>query len=441
MFKNGKNDFDIWQDAINKMDLTEAVAPLVRGRVLLKESEVEMYNKIQKLLNSKGMESCHRFLYSLDPSELTESECAKVNNLYKLGQGRGVIGVDKEDNEETEDAEKTDECDLVAAPVAEVPTLPVAAPAIPMKQSAFTILYSAMRDGTVKTGEAFSNCVDTRSAKADVLSKLERAGYQNISILAIEAGDPDMQGCDNTYCAQPAVAPEIPDYAFEDEKEEKTDEHETPNHHFKHNLNDAINVMKVDKVEDRKTVANALDPVGINASSAMLKANDVAATSMIADEEDEDEETEVAEADDKEEEKDDAADKKDDAKADDKKEEAVEEPDEKLKDDKKSEDTKKEEKEEKKDEESAEEPEKKDDDKEDSKLSASEKESLKDSYKKAFKAAMLKLKFETSFSELSLEDKVKFFTELTKAWGDKADPAEFMTDKEVNQLEKIVVKK
>lgn len=433
MFKNGKNDFDIWQDAINKMDLTEAVAPLVRGRVLLKESEVEMYNKIQKLLNSKGMESCHRFLYSLDPSELTESECSKVNNLYKLGQGRGVIEVDKEDNEETEDAAKTDECDLVAAPVAEVPTLPVAAPAIPMKQSAFTILYSAMRDGTVKTGEAFSNCVDTRSAKADVLSKLERAGYQNISILAIEAGDPDMQGCDNTYCAQPAVAPEIPDYAFEDEKEEETDEHETPNHHFKHNLNDAINVMKVDKVEDRKTVANALDPVGINASSAMLKANDVAATSMIADEE-----TEVADADDKEEEKDDAADKKDDAKADDKKEEVVEEPDEKLKDDKKSEDTKKEEK---KDEESAEEPEKKDDDKEDSKLSASEKESLKDSYKKAFKAAMLKLKFETSFSELSLEDKVKFFTELTKAWGDKADPAEFMTDKEVNQLEKIVVKK
>jgi hypothetical protein len=290
-----------------------------------------------------------------------------------------------------------------------------------------------MRDGTVKTGEAFSNCVDTRSAKADVLSKLERAGYQNISILAIEAGDPDMQGCDNTYCAQPAVAPEIPDYAFEDEKEEKTDEHETPNHHFKHNLNDAINVMKVDKVEDRKTVANALDPVGINASSAMLKANDVAATSMIADEE-----TEVADADDKEEEKDDAADKKDDAKADDKKEEVVEEPDEKLKDDKKSEDTKKEEK---KDEESAEEPEKKDDDKEDSKLSASEKESLKDSYKKAFKAAMLKLKFETSFSELSLEDKVKFFTELTKAWGDNADPAEFMTDREVDQLEKIVVKK
>ena len=54
---------------------------------------------------------------------------------------------------------------------------------------------------------------------------------------------------------------------------------------------------------------------------------------------------------------------------------------------------------------------------------------------------MLKLKFETSFSELSLEDKVKFFTELTKAWGDNTDPAEFMTDKEVDQLEKIVVKK
>jgi len=69
------NDFDTWQKAINKMDLTEAVAPIVRGVMLVEDSQVEMYNKIQKLLNSTGMESCHRFLYNLDPSELSESEC------------------------------------------------------------------------------------------------------------------------------------------------------------------------------------------------------------------------------------------------------------------------------------------------------------------------------------------------------------------------------
>ena len=54
---------------------------------------------------------------------------------------------------------------------------------------------------------------------------------------------------------------------------------------------------------------------------------------------------------------------------------------------------------------------------------------------------MQKCKFKTAFIDLSLEDKVKFFTELSKAWGDKADPSKFMTDKETEQLEKIIVKK
>lgn len=50
-----------------------------------------MYNKIQKLLNTNGMESSHPFLYQLDPLELSEDECDKVNKLYQLGQDRGLI--------------------------------------------------------------------------------------------------------------------------------------------------------------------------------------------------------------------------------------------------------------------------------------------------------------------------------------------------------------
>ena len=86
-----KNDFDIWQEAIDSMDLTEAVAPVVRGVTLLEDTQVEMYNKIQKLLNTDGMESSHPFLYQLDPLELSEDECDKVNKLYQLGQDRGLI--------------------------------------------------------------------------------------------------------------------------------------------------------------------------------------------------------------------------------------------------------------------------------------------------------------------------------------------------------------
>jgi hypothetical protein len=106
----------------------------------------------------------------------------------------------------------------------------------------------------------------------------------------------------------------------------------------------------------------------------------------------------------------------------DKKEEDVEEPDEKLKDDSeaKAEDT---------------------EDKEDE-LSAEEKNSLKDSYKKAFKATMQKCKFfDKCFDDLTLEEKVKFFETMNNAWKNKADPSKFMSAKETEQLEKVVVKK
>ena len=437
MIKNGRNDFDIWSNIVNKMDLTEAVAPVVRGRVLLDESEVETYNKIQKLLNSTGMESSHRFLYSLDPSDLTESEINKVNNLYKLGQERGFIEADKDENadeseEDGKNAEKlvATECDNGCSIMPSSSVSDISKP-MPLQKNAFTVIYSATRDGTIKTGEAYSNCINTCSAKADVISKLEKAGYQNISILAIEAGDPDSVGCNNTYYKLPEVisypaTSAIPDYSVEDED--------------------------VDEADDSDPTSHALDPIGVKASSATLRTNNVAQMSEIFDNENDEEEQldEDGEEDkendssseeskeDKEKEKDsskeddekegDAGDSKDDKSDNDdkgdeeEKEEDPEEPDEKLKDDAES------------DEESA-------DDDEDKELSADEKEKLKDSYKKAFKAALQKCKFTTSFSELSLEQKVEFFTELSKAWGDKADPSKFMSDKEVDQLEKIVVKK
>lgn len=58
----------------------------------------------------------------------------------------------------------------------------------------WTVLYSACNaDGDVKTGQCYSNSINIRSAKADCYAKLERCGYTNVKILAIEAGDPD--GC------------------------------------------------------------------------------------------------------------------------------------------------------------------------------------------------------------------------------------------------------
>jgi hypothetical protein len=55
---------------------------------------------------------------------------------------------------------------------------------------------------------------------------------------------------------------------------------------------------------------------------------------------------------------------------------------------------------------------------------------------------MIKCKYiDKSFDDLTLDEKVEFFTELSKAWGKKTDPIKFMTDKEIEALEAIVIKK
>ena len=389
------SDYSDLQEALAKVDKFGAVTfnSAKTGNMIFEESQVEMYNKIQRLLNCDAMESAHGYLYNLDPEELTEAEASKVNNLWKLGCEKGFIE-DFTEDEEVEDKKDVKECDAVQAQASNLtPATPaqqqVAANALQAmrKQDAFTILYSAMRDGSVKTGEAYSNAINPRSAKMDVISQLERAGYSNISILAIECGDPDCCGadCANTYVKQADMTPvatqsvaEIPDYAADVSVEAEEDK----------DVSETENVDEADKKED-----DAAD--------------------------------DAEKADDKEADKAEDADKEEDAETDkkeDKKSEKAEEPDEKLKDDADAE-------------------KKAADAEDDEKLDAAEKTALKDSYKKAFKAAMLKCKFEDrAFDDLSLDEKVTFFTELSKAWN-KADPSKFMDDKELSQLEKITVKK
>ena len=389
------SDYSDLQEALAKVDKFGAVTfnSAKTGNMIFEESQVEMYNKIQRLLNCDAMESAHGYLYNLDPEELTEAEASKVNNLWKLGCEKGFIE-DFTEDEEAEDKKDVKECDAVQAQASNLtPATPaqqqVAANALQAmrKQDAFTILYSAMRDGSVKTGEAYSNAINPRSAKMDVISQLERAGYSNISILAIECGDPDCCGadCANTYVKQADMTPvatqsvaEIPDYAADISVEAEEDK----------DVSETENVDEADKKED-------------DAADDTEKADD-----KEADKEDANKE-EDAEADKKE----------------DKKSEKAEEPDEKLKDDADAE-------------------KKAADAEDDEKLDAAEKTALKDSYKKAFKAAMLKCKFEDrAFEDLTLDEKIQFFTALSTAWGSKADPSKFMEPREVEQLEKIKVKK
>ena len=387
------SDYNDLQEALAKVDRYGAITftSAKTGNLILEDSQVEMYNKIQKLLNCDAMESAHGYLYNLDPEELTEAEANKVNNLWKLGCEKGYVEDFTEDEDTDETKKDVDECDtvqttnLTPATPAQQQVAADALRAMKVQQNAFTVLYSAMRDGNIKTGEAYSNAINPRSAKADVLSQLERAGYSNINILAIECGDPDCCGtdCTNTYVKQADVAPvatkpavdAIPDYAADDGIAFESDDENVDEDDI---LQNRTHNNHVDEADDKKE-------------------NDA------ADKEDADKED--AETDKNEE-----------------KSEKVEEPDEKLKDDADTE-------------------EKAADAEDDDKLDAAEKSALKDSYKKAFKAAMLKCKFEDrAFDDLNLDEKVTFFTELAKAWN-KADPSKFMDAKELSQLEKITVKK
>ena len=370
------NDVDLWSQALSKIDLNETALPVVRGAIV---ENVDAYNKIQKLLNTPQLEPCHRFLYSLDVEQLSEEEVSKVNNLYKYGQDKGFIETDEDP--ETDDQEDVAECDTVPASNLAQNVPQPAAPVADVRHegTAYTVAYSAMKDGEMKTGEAYSNAISTRAAKSDVISKLERVGYTNISILCIEVGDPDLRDCPNTYVQQPVKVPPA-------------------------------------KITTPFTSDGNFSTSTFESDEELEEADDKEGEDSKEDSEADDKENSANEG------KEDSAEEDSGEEAEEKKEDA-EEPDEKLDD---------------KSEEKAEDA---TDDKEEDDLKPDEKAALKDSYKKAFKAAMQKCKFETSFSELSLEDKVKFFTELSKAWGDKADPSKFMTDKEVDQLEKIVVKK
>lgn len=551
------NEFDAYREALKKVNLNEEVMPIYKGRLLTEN--VELYCKIQKLLNCPAMEQCHRWLYDLDVENIDESEASKINNLFQLGVDKGYLD-DEQDELETPDqadaatADAAQSAGDVTLPVKDpapvIPATPAPTPEAPM--AAYTVVYSAMRDGQLKTGEAYSNSLNTRSAKADIISKLEKAGYQNISILAIEAGDPDMAGCDNTYCKQSDYVPP----AYEDEKEDVSEaDHREPLAHAFHPFGmnastantsgqdevkmtltedeakaevkkafdevnkqvtkdpeaDEIKKFLADKKTELEDLKSKLDDKGKKCFDTLYNALKKYADGQLGEDEEVDEAKggkkpstgiktlirgifkifctlislsgsavgltgkivtwagnllaagadrinaslkdseqvdEAGEDDDKGSDEDgeagdDAADDgaedgdsdakdgskdsgADDEAADSSDEEAAEEPDEKLKDDKKEEEGKEDAK----------------DDKEEKELTDQEKSQLRDSYKKAFKAAMQKCKFNGKcFDDLTLEEKVNFFTELDKAWGDKADPSKFMSDKETEALQKIVVKK
>ena len=323
-------EFDELQAALAKINMDESVFTYQNGKLI----DSEAFNKSQKILNCPEMISAHKYIYELDMDQLTEEDTDKINQLYDLGVKRGFIIDDltKWDDDGNEEEETVAVEEVPEAPAQPQNTL------FKAKVPCWTVIYSATKDGSIKTGEAYSNAVSMSAAKADVNAKLSQCGYDNITILAIE-------NC--TDAPQPFAAPTTEIDVNEADDEEKAEDADT---------------------SDEETSDEGSDEEESDEDTG-------------SDEESSDEEDSDKESDDEEE----------------------------------------------SDEESDEE-----------ELDSGKKSELRNMYRQTFKNTLVKCKFDTSFNDLTLEQKVKFFTELSKAWNEEYDPKDFMTDKELEQLDNVV---
>ena len=395
-------EFDELQNAMTKINLDESVFPYCNGRLVQNDAA---YNKIQKILNCPEMVSCHKYLYNLDLDQLNEDEVDKVDKLYKLGCDRGFIIDDLTDwdaetsvdaavdgivNSTKDDVKPTEDKPAEAKPISG--TL------FKAKIPCWTIIYSATsKDGQIKTGEAYSNAISADAAKADVKSKLSNIGYSNITILAIESCEADVEAT-SFKSDEPSVetVAEADDEKSDDEAKDESSDEESSDE-------------ESEDSEDEETTEDSEDEETTEDSEDEESSDDEESSEDTSDETSSDEDSE-------------------------------ETSDEETSDEETTEDSEDEKSEDSEDEESSgeesEDSEESNEDKEE--LDANEKAELKDKYKKIFKNTLVKCKFTKSFNDLSLEEKVKFFTQLSKAWT-KNEPNEFMTDKEMEQLNNVVV--
>ena len=406
------NDFEVWQDALKKIDLNEGALPIYHGRIL--RENAKEYQKMQKILNCPEMIKCHKYIFDLDPEQLDESDCTKINNLYKLGVDRGFIEdtVDVPDEDLPDTDYTTSEQTTVQQPK------PYVAPQHSVHVPCYTVMYSAMKDGQIKTGESYSNATNPRAAKADVYAKLSKFGYDNIAILAIECGDPDCS-MDNTYTFEDDILQNrVHNGHFLDEEDAEKKEDKSAENTEKKEVQskEEAPVEKKEEAPVEQQEDNAEKPAEQPTEQSTKQSTEQPTEQPTEDTEKKEEapaeqSEENADNENNEQSTEDTknSDNSENAETSDGNEET------KSSDDNDNEDTNKEE------------------------LDDNKKAELKDEYRKTFKNVMIKCQFDNRcFDDLTIAEKVQFFTAMASSWT-KNEPNEFMTDKEIEQLNKIVI--
>ena len=72
-------------------------------------------------------------------------------------------------------------------------------------------------------------------------------------------------------------------------------------------------------------------------------------------------------------------------------------------------------------------------------MTPTEKQLLKDEYIAMFKSELQKTKLQKSVDEMTIKEKADFWGNIAKNWT-KQDPEEFMSDKDIEKLNKTVIK-
>lgn len=407
-------EFDEIRAALGRVRLDEECM-VYRNGMLLENQEA--YNKIQKLLRSPEMSDAHKALYDMDVENLSPEELDKVNRLFDLAVRNGYVDnsfqeeIDKSENPDAvvadEEPEKAQQLQQLQQAVQE----PERSVPIPC----WTVLYSATKDGETKCGECYSNAISVQAAKADCLAKLERFGYANIAVLAIEAGDVDAAGPRPDGTFRTNVMPKAP--AAEEKpvqdgaEEDQLNEMQLPDTSESTSKNPYAAGMEMLGEEGEDDEDGAADDTGGDEGDAggdMGGGDDDAGDDAGAGGDDAGDIGSNEGGDDIGGDEGDAG---DDAGEDDAGDEGDAGEDE-------------------------------DGDEGGDELSDEDKTRFKDEYKTMFRDVMIACEFtDKSFIDLTIPEKVLFFSTINVKWGGKPDPTKFMTEEEQDQLESVVVSK
>lgn len=205
--------------AFYQVNLSEEVAPVQNGKIV---ENVDLYNKVKKLLSTKEMAKAHPFLLNIyDFDNVSFDDEKKINDLFKLASDAGYLTKleldasslsaedEEKDEEEEENNSDTEDKEEEGVDEDDSDSVTVNDKNIEDKETikenelgvSYTLFYTAMKNGDIHGGECYVTAPNIEEAKLKGISRLEKLGFTAIDIIASEETvkqDIEPRGYDNS---------------------------------------------------------------------------------------------------------------------------------------------------------------------------------------------------------------------------------------------------